>query len=272
MNGEVRALLLYLADSAFMTSDAVVSIPQKDLTEVFDVPKSRISERIKRAHELGLLVTVEKGIPGRTATYQGTIPGGTETTGWRGPGSVTTEPTGSVKQELQKGSVTTEPESAISVPSRRGATGSRDNPSLVDVPPLMITPAAATDEVIREVIQGEIVHDARTTQTLIGEYVEHCPQKPPSQVIGQLAKTIKRMLVDDGIDYDRVREGLAEWHRRGLHPSVLPSIIHELSTPRTRPRPNNHQQQTDDMFARAYARAQAGQNVFLSTTREIEAS
>lgn len=289
MTGEVRALLLWVADHPYCDDGAVWSIPRSEIAEEFGVPEARINERIKRAKDLGLLCTVKRGVRGSTAVYEGTIPPAVESSGWRGSKAnpkgtsgrtesltegtsdrtaiegtsgrsqtvVDSEPVGRTHNDTPKGT------------SGRVATGSRDFPSPVDVPPLVLaTPSAATNEVI----DAEIVHDARSTQTLIAEYVDHCPQKPPSQVIGQLAKTIKRMLVDDQLDYDRVREGLAEWHRRGLHPSVLPSIVHELSTPRTRPRPNNHQQQTDDMFARAYARAQAGQNVFTPTTREIEAS
>lgn len=281
MTGEVRALLLWAADHPYCSDGAVWSIPRTEIAEAFGVPESRITERISRAKELGLLCTVKRGVRGTTAVYEGVVPSSIETAGGRWRGSkpnpkqgtsdrsavegtsgrtqtvVDSEPVGRTHKEVPKGT------------SDRAATVGRDFPSPTAVTPLMIPPSAAISD---EVIHGEIVEDTRTTQTLIAEYVDHCPQKPPSQLIGQLSKTIKRMLVDDELDYDRVREGLAEWHRRGLHPSVLPSIVHELSTPRQRTRANSHQQQTDDWFARSLARAQAGQNVFSSPTREIEAS
>ena len=74
-----------------------------------------------------------------------------------------------------------------------------------------------------------------TAQTLLAEWIDHCREKPPGTVKGQVAKHIKT-LMDEGIGYDRVRRGLAEWNRRGLHPSTLPSVIHELSEKTVRPR------------------------------------
>lgn len=128
---------------------------------------------------------------------------------------------------------------------------------------------ASAEDASGEVIEAEFVFEKpQNAQTLIGEWIDHCEAPPPSRVTGQIAKEIKNML-DEGIAYERVRQGLAEWHQRGLHPSTLASIVHELSTPRTRP--NNHQQQTDDKFARSFARAQAGINVFAMAERQLEA-
>lgn len=91
-----------------------------------------------------------------------------------------------------------------------------------------------------------------SAQTLLGEWIDHCPEPPPSRVKGQVAKEIKTML-DEGIPYERVREGVAAWQRRGLHPSTLASIVHELATPKL----SRGQESTDDMFDRAMQRAQA---------------
>lgn len=90
-----------------------------------------------------------------------------------------------------------------------------------------------------------------TTQTLLAEWLDHCPEPPPGRVKGQIAKEIKTML-DEGIPYERVRVGLATWQQRGLHPSTLPSIVHEMATPKV----SKGQQQTDDLFDRAMERAQ----------------
>jgi len=91
---------------------------------------------------------------------------------------------------------------------------------------------------------------APTAQTLLGEWIDHCPEPPPGRVKGQIAKEIKNML-DEGISYERVRIGLATWQQRKVHPSVLPSIVHEMSGP---PRVDRQQAAVDDKFARALDR------------------
>lgn len=68
---------------------------------------------------------------------------------------------------------------------------------------------------------------AATSQPLVGEWLEHCGDKrPPKAVVGQVAKQVKALL-DEGIPVGDVRQGLAAWHRKALHPSTLPSVVHE---------------------------------------------
>jgi hypothetical protein len=88
------------------------------------------------------------------------------------------------------------------------------------------------------------------TQTLVAEWIDHCAERPPGRVIGQVSRELKTML-DEGIDPTRVRTGLAEWNRRGLHPATLPSVVHELSTPQQR---NGRQAETTGIFDRAAQR------------------
>lgn len=71
-----------------------------------------------------------------------------------------------------------------------------------------------------------------TAGTLISEWIDHCPKRPPGTVIGQVGKHLKTMLAE-GIDPDDLRRGLAAWHAKGLHPSTLPSVVNE--TMNTRP-------------------------------------
>ena len=71
------------------------------------------------------------------------------------------------------------------------------------------------------------------TQTLIGEWINHCTDRPPARVIGQLSKEIKALLTE-GIPYEHVRAGVAAWARKGLHPSTLASVVHETRNPATR--------------------------------------
>jgi hypothetical protein len=70
-----------------------------------------------------------------------------------------------------------------------------------------------------------------SAQTLIGEWIDHCPTRPPGRVIGQLSKEVKALL-DEGQPYEDVRAGLAAWHSKGLHPSTLASVVHETRTAR----------------------------------------
>lgn len=68
-----------------------------------------------------------------------------------------------------------------------------------------------------------------TAQTLIAEWIDHCGARPPSDVVGQVSKRVATMLAE-GIPYADVRRGLAAWQAKGLHPSALPSVVHETRT------------------------------------------
>lgn len=69
--------------------------------------------------------------------------------------------------------------------------------------------------------------DDVTARTIVGEWIDRCAKRPPNQVIGQIAKHIKDLL-NEGIDPNDVRRGLAEWMTRDLHPSVLPSLVNAV--------------------------------------------
>lgn len=76
---------------------------------------------------------------------------------------------------------------------------------------------------------------AGTLANLIPEWIDHCQPKPPGRVVSQVAKLLAE-LVREGYDFDHIRRGLARWHERGLHASVLPSVVYEVARgPRTRP-------------------------------------
>lgn len=72
-----------------------------------------------------------------------------------------------------------------------------------------------------------------TAQTLVGEWIDHCNQRPPGRVIGQVSKEIKAM-IDEGIPDSDLRAGLAAWHSKNLHPSTLASVVHETRNPTKR--------------------------------------
>lgn len=93
---------------------------------------------------------------------------------------------------------------------------------------------------------------AATAQTLVAEWIDHVPKKPPSNVIGQVSRNLKSML-DEGLDPADVRRGLAEWARKGLHPSTLPSVVNEVMNARPLRSVNGTRSTTDDRVAAAQA-------------------
>lgn len=66
-----------------------------------------------------------------------------------------------------------------------------------------------------------------TAQTLVSEWLDMIPKRPPEKVIGQTSKELKQLLAD-GIDPDDIRAGLISWARKGLHPATLPSEVNAV--------------------------------------------
>lgn len=102
---------------------------------------------------------------------------------------------------------------------------------------------------------ADVIHIGTiTAQTLVGEWLGHCqPSRPPKQVVGQVSKLLGGMLAE-GIPAERVRLGLAEWHRacatnsRGQHPASLPSFVHAAQVAGSTP-PPTRRSTTDDRVA-----------------------
>ncbi|CDR10470.1 hypothetical protein [Streptomyces iranensis] len=65
-----------------------------------------------------------------------------------------------------------------------------------------------------------------STQQLIGEYAASCAHRPPNGVLGHLGREVAKLL-KEGIDPEHIRAGLARHRAKGLHPSTLPSLVHE---------------------------------------------
>ncbi|MFJ2195336.1 hypothetical protein [Streptomyces violaceusniger] len=76
--------------------------------------------------------------------------------------------------------------------------------------------------------------DTVSAQQLIGEYAAACAHPPPKDVTGHLGRQVRKLL-DEGIDPAHIRAGLERHRAKGLHPSVLPSLVHEAmnATPAT---------------------------------------
>ncbi|ARF62861.1 hypothetical protein B1H20_16800 [Streptomyces violaceoruber] len=116
-----------------------------------------------------------------------------------------------------------------------------------------------------DVVDAEVLDDPAgaqpepvTAQTIVGEWLDRCSDRPPSRVVGQLSREIRVLLEEDRIHPDTIRRGIATWMTKGLHPSTLPSVVNEVmnagSTPQ-RPGPPSGETVFDRARARAAARA-----------------
>ncbi|MFE0036796.1 helix-turn-helix domain-containing protein [Streptomyces sp. NPDC059015] len=124
------------------------------------------------------------------------------------------------------------------------------------------TPGDTRDAPDDEPVDGEVLEETEdqepepiTAQTIVGEWLDRCTNRPPSTVIGQMAKQIRVLLEEDRIHPDWIRRGIAQWMTKGLHPSTLPSVVNEvMNRPATEPQ---SQQPAGDVFARARQRVAA---------------
>ncbi|MFJ3905745.1 hypothetical protein [Streptomyces sp. NPDC090025] len=73
---------------------------------------------------------------------------------------------------------------------------------------------------------SDSVSDSVSTKDLIGEYAAGCPHRPPQDVLGHLGREVKKLLAE-GIAPDHIRAGLDRHRVKGLHASLLPSLVHE---------------------------------------------
>ena len=123
-------------------------------------------------------------------------------------------------------------------------SGRRASPTEPDPAPAVVTVAPATDLVLVRSDDPPI-----TAQTLVATWIDHCRARPPSNVIGQIAKHCAALLAE-GIDPDAIEAGLAAWHAKGLHPSTLPSVVNEVLNPPTATNGTAHSRERQRMFNR----------------------
>ncbi|AZK97086.1 MULTISPECIES: hypothetical protein [Streptomyces] len=69
-----------------------------------------------------------------------------------------------------------------------------------------------------------------SAQELVAEYVKDCQQRPPGDVVGLLGRKI-RGLLDEGFKPADIRAAMERLRAKGLHPSVLPSLVNEVVNP-----------------------------------------
>ncbi|WP_225847241.1 hypothetical protein [Streptomyces sp. HPF1205] len=66
-----------------------------------------------------------------------------------------------------------------------------------------------------------------SAKDLLGEYISACNRRPPSNTLGHLGKQI-RILLGEGFEPEPIRAALDKLRTKGLHPSVLPSLVNEI--------------------------------------------
>lgn len=120
----------------------------------------------------------------------------------------------------------------------------------------MLHVAGGMEHVAGSMEQGSATRGAEraapdTAQTIIGEWLDWLPKRPPGSVIGRIGKAIAAMLAER-IAADDIRRGLALWSERGLDPAVFPSVVNESMN--AKPQQSRAQQETDAMFERAARR------------------
>jgi hypothetical protein len=120
--------------------------------------------------------------------------------------------------------------------SRRSPRGHTSESEVTHPVPSRPVPVVTNVTTNRPVPSAEILPaSAGTTQTLIAEWLDHSRAKPPTRIVGQVAKIIGELLTE-GQSYDVVRRGLAEWDGKDLHPSVLHSVVYGVAKgPAVRP-------------------------------------
>jgi hypothetical protein len=115
-------------------------------------------------------------------------------------------------------------------------------------PPLALVHSATTPA----------VPNGPTAQTLLAEYIDHVPKRPPSRVLGQLGRELSALLAE-GVAPDDVRNGLIAWSRKSLHPSTLASVVNEVMNAPAERVANVPATRTADILDRAEMRALAAE-------------
>ncbi|MDQ8708240.1 hypothetical protein RCO28_38145 [Streptomyces sp. LHD-70] len=65
-----------------------------------------------------------------------------------------------------------------------------------------------------------------SARQLIAEYAAACAHRPPRDLLGHLGRETAK-LIAEGVEPDHIRAGLTRHRAKGLHPSTLPSLVHE---------------------------------------------
>lgn len=93
------------------------------------------------------------------------------------------------------------------------------------IPPPAAASAAPSTALARLDDSAPVVADPETTQDLIGYWIANCRERPPGQLIGQMSKTIKRLVDEDHIAPEHIRAGIDDFLTKDVSPSLLPSLV-----------------------------------------------
>ncbi|TXL83945.1 hypothetical protein [Streptomyces sp. IB2014 016-6] len=66
-----------------------------------------------------------------------------------------------------------------------------------------------------------------SAKELVAEYVSGCARRPPEDFLAHLGRKI-RVLLEERFEPETVRAALERLRAKGLHPSVLPSLVNEI--------------------------------------------
>ncbi|MFE6461781.1 hypothetical protein ACFVP0_30545 [Streptomyces cinereoruber] len=85
---------------------------------------------------------------------------------------------------------------------------------------------APAPEVSPQTVLDAVEASEWSAKRLMSEYVRGCSRRPPKGFLGHLGKEI-RQLLDEGFEPEALRLALERLRVKGLHPSVLPSLVNE---------------------------------------------
>lgn len=86
--------------------------------------------------------------------------------------------------------------------------------------------------------------DTVSAKQLLGEYVAACNHRPPDAFLNHLGGQVRKLL-DEGIAPAQLRAALERHRAKGLSPSVLPSLVHEVMNATSPATPAAHRAWTD---------------------------
>ena len=71
-----------------------------------------------------------------------------------------------------------------------------------------------------------------TAGTIVAEWIERCPHRPPTRTIGQTSNEIKKLL-DEGIHPDHIRAGMGAWMAKGYGPGAIHHFVNSAMNARS---------------------------------------
>ncbi|MET9479939.1 hypothetical protein [Streptomyces sp. NPDC006638] len=86
--------------------------------------------------------------------------------------------------------------------------------------------------------------DTVSAKQLLGEYIAACNHRPPDAFLNHLGGHVRKLL-DEGIAPAHLRAALERHRAKGLSPSVLPSLVHEVMNAASSATPSAHRAWTN---------------------------